>query len=106
MGRAERRRMERNKRIEDRKGKILMSPQDINQMKRNIVEDVADFKVEALMTCFALANHRLYGHGAKRTMRTLAYIDELMGPISTGEKTIDEYKQELVDEVSVSIKCE
>ena len=106
MGRAERRRMERNNRIEERKGKILMSTQDINKMKRDIVQDVADFKVEALMTCFALANHRLYGHGPQRTMRTLQYIDELMGPISTGEKTVDDYRKELEEEAKVVIKCD
>lgn len=106
MGRAERRRMERNNRIEERKGKILMSPQDINEMKRNIVQDVTDFKIEALMTCFALANHRLYGHGPQRTMRTLQYIDELMGPIATGEKTVEDYKQELEDEAKVIVKCD
>lgn len=105
MGRAERRRMERNNRIEERKGKILMSPQDISQMKRDIVQDVTDFKIEALMTCFALANRRLYGHGAKRTLRTLQYIDELMGPIATGEKTIEEYQLELEEEANVRITC-
>ena len=105
MGRAERRRMERNNRIEERKGKILMSPHDINEMKRNIAQDVTDFKIETLMTCFALANHRLYGHGATRTMRTLQYIDELMGPIATGEKTVDDYKRELEEEAKVIIKC-
>lgn len=105
MGRAERRRMERKNRIEDRKGKILMTPHDINEMKRNIVEDVADFKTEALLTCFALANHRLYGHGTKRTLRTLQYIDELMGPLLTGEKTIDDYKREAEEEVHISVRC-
>ena len=105
MGRAEKRRMERKNRIEDRKGKVLMTPQDINQLKRDIAQDVTDFKVEALMTCFALANHRLYGHGAKRTMRTLQYIDELMGPIITGEKTIDDYKREAEEEINIAIRC-
>ena len=105
MGRAEKRRMERKNRIEERKGKVLMSHSDINEMKRSIVEDVADFRTEALMTCFALANRRLYGHGTQRTLRTLKYIDELMGPIATGEKTIDDYKRELENEVSVKVVC-
>ena len=105
MGRAERRRMERQNRIEDNKGKVLMSQHDINELRRSIVEDVADFRTEALMTCFALANRRLYGHGTQRTLRTLQYIDELMGHINTGEKTIDDYKRELEDEINVRVVC-
>ena len=105
MGRAEKRRLERKNRIEERKGKVLMSHSEINELKRTIVEDVADFRTEALMTCFALANRRLYGHGTQRTLKTLQYIDELMGPITTGEKTIDDYKRELEDEVHVKVVC-
>lgn len=105
MGRAERRRTERKNRIEDRKNKILMSPDEVIKMKRQIAEEATDYKVEALMTCFALANRRLYGHGTQRTMRTLQYIDDLMGEIITGEKTPEDYKKELEDEIGVSIKC-
>lgn len=106
MGRAERRRMERNTRIEERKGKILMTQREINQMKRDIAEEATDFKVEALLTCFALTNHRLYGHGSKRTMRTLQYLDDLMGYIISGEKTVEELKRELESEVRVAVKCD
>ena len=105
MGRAERRRMERNKRIESRKDKILMSTDEVIRMKRQITEEATDYKVEALMTCFALANRRLYGHGTQRTMRTLQYIDDLMEAIITGEKSIDDYKKEVEDEVNVVISC-
>lgn len=107
MGRAERRRLERRNRIEDRKTKILMRPEDIAAMKAKITEDVTEnfgsYSTEALMTCFALANHRLYGHGWKRTMRTLQYIDEMMGPIADGTKTVHDLRKELEDEVGFKV---
>lgn len=105
MGRAERRKMERHRRIEDRKSKILMTPKDVNELKRKIVEDVADFKVETLMTCFALALHRVYGFGAKRILRLLQYIDDLMGAINDGTKTVDDYRKELEEEAKVVVSC-
>ncbi len=105
MGRAERRRMERKNRIEERKDKILMTHKDINNLKKKIIDDVADFKVETLMTCFALALHRVYGFGAKRILRLLQCIDDLMGAINTGEKTIDDYRKELEEEAKVIVSC-
>ena len=107
MGRQERRRLERKTRIEDRKNKVLMTQADIARMKADITEQITDnfgsYSTEALMTCFALVNHRLYGHGWKRTMRTLEEIDKLMGPIIDGEKTIEDYKKELEEEVGFKV---
>ena len=61
MGRAERRRAERRNRIENRKAKILMSREEIGEMKQKVSSNVSAYNVESLMTCFALAEHRLYG---------------------------------------------
>lgn len=105
MGRAERRRMERNNRLENRKDKVLMSQKEVNNLKRRIIEDVADFKVETMMTCFALALHRVFRFGPKRILRLLQYIDDLMGAINTGEKTIDDYRKELEEEAKVVVSC-
>lgn len=103
MGRQERRLLERKNRLEDRKTKILMRPEDIKEMKAKLTESITErfgcYSTETLFTCFALANHRLYGHGWQRTMRTLSYVDELMGPIVDGTKTVEDYKKELKDEV-------
>ena len=82
MGRAERRRMERSDRIENRKGKLLMSKSDLKDIRAEISEN----NVQVLMTCFALANHRLYGHGQKRTLRTLTEVDRMMAKFSMGRK--------------------
>lgn len=105
MGRAERRRTERANRIEERKGKILMSKQDLGKMQDSIRQDISNFNVEAILTCLALALHRKFKFGPKRIMRVLNYIDELMGGIVDDTYTVDDYKQQLKEETGVVIKC-
>lgn len=100
MGRAERRRMERSDRIENRKGKLLMSKSDLKDIRAEISEN----NVQILMTCFALANHRLYGHGQKRTLRTLTEVDRMMGEILDGTKTMDDFTRELREECEIEVK--
>lgn len=104
MGRAERRRSERINRINSRKDKLLIDKKDLADMRSDIVDTVGKYDVEALMTCFALAEHRLFGFGMTRIIRSLEYVDELMGDVLKGAKSIDEYKQELTDETGVAIK--
>lgn len=79
MGRAERRASERRNRLEDRKGKILISPDEINKMKKDIAYQATGYKTEALMTCFALTMSR-------------------MG--------LDDYKKELEEKTGIIVKCE
>ena len=105
MGRAERRRAERANRIEERKGKILMSKQDLGKMQDSIRQDISNFNVEAILTCLALALHRKFKFGPKRIMRVLNYIDELMGGVVDDMYTVDDYKQQLKEETGVVIKC-
>lgn len=105
MGRAEQRKLERRNRIEGRKGKVLMTKQDIAKMKEEISKTASEYNAESLMTCFALTEHRLYGFGQKRILRTLSYIDELMGSIVDGTATIDDYKKELEEKGNVVISC-
>lgn len=99
MGRAERRRAERNERIENRKGKIVVSRQELKDVREAVSKD----NVVVLMTCLALAEHRLYGYGAKRIFRTLNYIDSMMGEVCDGTKTMDDIARELKDETGVVI---
>ena len=105
MGRAERRRAERANRIEERKGKILMSKQDLGKMQDSIRQDISNFNVDAILTCLALALHRKFKFGPKRIMRVLNYIDELMGGVVYDIYTVDDYKQQLKEETGVVIKC-
>ena len=104
MGRAERRKMERKNRIEERKGR--MSRSELKKIEAVARDEVSKYNVEALMTCFALAEHRLYKFGRKRCLRSLQYIDELMGAINNDEATIEDYKKELESEIELTIKCD
>lgn len=82
-----------------------MSRDKLKEMKNQVSDDVSQYSVEALMTCFALAEHRLYGFGKKRIFRSLQYIDELMGTIIRDEATMETYKEELEKETGVKITC-
>lgn len=102
MGRKERRLIERKNRIDNKKNAVQMQR---NEM-REFANEVRRVNVEDLMTCFALAEHRLYGFGKKRILRTLTYVDELMGPIISGECTLDDYKKIIEEEAHIQIVCE
>lgn len=103
MGRAERRKQERANRIESRKGKILISKERLSEEKRKLIDEANKHDVEVLMTCMALAEHRLYGFGKKRVLRSLQYIDDLMGGILDDSHTVEDYKRELEEEVGIRI---
>lgn len=104
MGRAERRRLERRNRIEANKDKIRLSWDDVQAMKNKVRDETIQYDAVSLMTCFALAEHRLYGFGQKRIMRSLNYINDLMESISNGNATIEDYVKKLEEETGVSIK--
>lgn len=105
MGRAERRKAERNNRIEDRKSKILMKPEDIAKMKKDIAYEVSGFKTEALMTCFALVLARR-GFDADDIGECIVYINSLMDDILADKATMDDYIRELEDETGIIVRCE
>lgn len=105
MGRAEIRKAERYKRIERSKEEITMTRQELAEMRDKLSQNVLNYNVEALMTCFALAEHRLYGFGKTRILRSLQYIDDLMGEVNDGKASIEDFKRELEEETNVMIKC-
>lgn len=104
MGRAERRRKERRDRIEDRKGKILVSPAELSKIKNDIAYQASGYHTEYLMTCFALAMHR-HGIEADTIGDCLSYIDGLMNDLLTEEATMDDYIKILEDETGIIVKC-
>lgn len=104
MGRAEKRRKERQNRINERKGKMLMSHDDIQNVKQKTLDEYDDFRIETMLTCFALINHRLYGHGAKRTLRTLNAVNELTAQFASENITIEQMKQMVEDEIRINLK--
>lgn len=104
MGRAERRKAERQYQRDSKKDKILISREELTEMRRNIADSVSEYSVEALLTCFALTERQLYGFGSKRVLRTLEHVDMLFGRILKGEVTMDEYAKLLEDEVGIAVR--
>lgn len=106
MGRAEKRLSERKERIESRRNKILISKEELSNMRDRDIKIALNYNVEALFTCFGLAQHELYGFGEKRIARTLEYIDSLMGQVNDDKITIEDLKSELLDKTGILIKCD
>lgn len=106
MGRAERRRQERVNRIEDRKGRIALRPDEIRKMKRDTVDQIAKFDVDILFTCFAQVLRTEYGWGHKRILRALSAVDEMFGRVLNEGLSVKEMQERLADEVGIRIKSE
>ena len=105
-GRSLRRKKERQDRLDGKRDKLQMSRREFNQMKEELSREASGYSVEALMTCFALAEHRLYGFGLKRLSKSLQYINELMDGILNDTATVEDYKKELETETGIVIKSE
>ena len=103
MGRAERRRREREQRILDRKGKISIRPDELKKMERETARKIATFDVECLLTCFAYSLRRNHKWGYKRIFRTLNSVDVMFGQILDGTLNVNDLKQQLVDETGIKI---
>lgn len=115
MNRAERRRAARE---EDKKNRLYSSRQNnkqtrygltidqINLVKKEVMDGLSEYYITALMTCFALSEHRLYGHGKKRINRSLEYIEDLMTDVMKGNATVDDYRKQLEEETGVRITLE
>lgn len=105
MGRAERRMRERLERLENKKNQIVIDKYELAKIKKDISDRASTFSTEALMSCFALAEHRIHKFGSGRITKTLEYVDELMGAIEDGSKTMDDYFRELEEETGIEVKC-
>lgn len=101
MNRAMKRKQYRESRIQENKENPVLRQKDISSIK----EEVSKENVNNILTCVALAEHRLYGFGQTRVLRTLQYIDKvLMQDILDDKATIHDYKRALSDEIGVYIK--
>lgn len=105
MGRAERRMRERLERLENKKNQVVIDKHELAKLKKDISNKASTFSTEALMTCFALAEHRIHKFGSKRITKTLEYVDELMSAIENGDKTMFDYFEELEEETGIEVKC-
>ena len=104
MGRAERRRQERQQRIMTKRGNISLSPYELRQIKRQTVNDIATFDVEILLTCFASVMNEQMHLDPDDIMVNLQAVDEKFGEILSGELSAQEMKQKLIDETGIRVK--
>ncbi len=104
MGRAERRKTERIKRIEEWKNKILVTREELNKMKEDLSYRASGYSTENLMMCFALTLSRK-GYTHEDIIDNLQYINYLMDDILSGKHTMEEYSKELEDSTGIIIKC-
>lgn len=95
MNRSERRRLEKQNRIRNENRKLI----DV------ITQDTENQRVEALMTCFALAMHEEFGFGKKRVLRALRRVDGYMGTWIKDEESLARLKQKVKDEIGIIISC-
>lgn len=107
MGRAERRRAARDKSgFQYRNGLQTKTQKQFDKEKQQYAEDFNKGTLETLYTVLGLAERQLYGFGETRILRTWRRVDELMGKIYSGEKTIDDYIAELYKETGMEVHFE
>lgn len=95
MNRAERRRREKERSARGVK-KII---------ERDIIQQVENQRVEAMMMCFALALHEEYGFGKERCLRALRRVDSYMEPWVSSRESLEQLQQKVKDEVGLVITC-
>lgn len=95
MNRAERRRREKEQAVRKAK-KILV---------QDIVQQVENQRVEAMMLCFALALHEEFGFGKDRCLRALLRVDSYMEPWVSSKESVEQLIQKVKDEIGLVITC-
>ena len=103
MNRAERRKAERDARVEEIEAMKKKKREDASKQK--LIDETRAFDVDMLMTCFALAEHQLHGFGKKRISKSIAKVTELMVDILNDRATLDEYKEELASDAKVLLEA-
>lgn len=95
MNRAERRRLQKQK-----------VARGINKaIKEDIMQQVENQRVDALMTCFALALHEEYGFGKERCLRALKRVDSYMDIWVKDQNSLRKLQEKVKNEVGIVITC-
>ena len=95
MNRAERRRRQKE-----------AAARDIKKIVENdIIQEVENQRVEAMLLCFTLALHEEFGFGKERCLRALQRVDAYMGPWVSSRETVKQLAQKVKDEVGIVISC-
>lgn len=95
MNRAERRRMEKQRAARGLQKVIT----------QQIIQEVENDRVEALMMCFVLALHEEFGFGKERCLRALRRVDGYMEPYVSSRESVRQLRRRVEDEVNIVISC-
>ena len=95
MNRAERRRVEKQRTVRRLQ----------KELTGQILQEVENDRVEALMTCFVLALHEEFGFGKERCLRALRRVDSYMEPYVSSKESVQQLKEKVRDEVGIVIRC-
>lgn len=95
MNRSERRRVEKQKAVRRLQ----------KELTGQILQEVENDRVEALMTCFVLALHEEFGFGKERCLRALRRVDSYMEPYVSSKESVQQLKEKVRDEVGIIISC-
>lgn len=104
MGRAEKRKMERNNRIENRKSMIHMSYEEYSEAIRKAKNEATRDAFKVFATCMALKDIQMHGYGKKRIIDNLNYMNDLMNALLDGDANFADYEKEVYDK-GVIINC-
>lgn len=106
MGRAERRRQERLDRFESRKGKLLVSREEMKKIREESAYEASTYDVKTLLTCLSLAEYKVHNMDSDQIADTLTFIDQLVDDVTNGKATFDDYRKILEDEVGIIVECD
>ena len=95
MNRAERRRVEKQRTVRRLQ----------KELTGQILQEVENDRVEALMTCFVLALHEEFGFGKERCLRALRRVDSYMEPYVSSKESVQQLKEKVRDEVGTVMSC-
>lgn len=71
----------------------------------DIIQEVENQRVEAMLLCFTLALHEEFGFGKERCLRALQRVDSYMGPWVSSKETVKQLAKKVKDEVGIVISC-
>jgi len=70
------------------------------------IKERTNFNVDSLMTCFGLILSKNHPDmTTEEILKDLSGIDAMMTPLISGEKTVQDYVEELKERTGILIKC-
>jgi hypothetical protein len=105
MGRAERRLAERLNRLNARWDEVSLKRTELDSLQNRIASETSTYSVEALMTCYVLALHNVFGFDKEKSMQALTEVDRLMGLVNSDRLTVEDLKQQCEEQTGIRVVC-